>query len=180
MYDSCKYSGTFEHFWSITSTIVNISSNSAWSIKMYVCTVLARSMSNTFSVDDISHVTHLHLHVKCLLFIIFSKISEYKNFKKISAVVDELLHASAAKKNSAFSEPFVVKMSISPPKNQSYPSFMFKTNRFVRSEVLAAVTMNNSDFLDVTSCQNLLPPSSGQNTNFSQVYIMSHPRKYYS
>lgn len=176
MYDSCKYSGTFEHFWPITSTIVNISGNSAWSIKMYVCTVLTGSMSNIFSIDNISHVTYLHLHVKCLLFITFSKISEYKNFKKISAVVNELLRASAAKKNSTFSEPFVVKMSISPPKNQSYPSFMFKTNRFVRSEVLTAIITNNSVILDVTSCQNLLPPSSGQN----KVYIMSHPRKYYS
>lgn len=31
----------------------------------------------TLSVD-ISHVTHLHLRVKCLLFITFSKVSEYK------------------------------------------------------------------------------------------------------
>jgi len=32
-------------------------------------------------------------------------------------VVNELLHASAAKQNSTFPESFVVKMSISPPKN---------------------------------------------------------------
>ena len=65
-------------------------------------------------------------------------------------MVNELLHASAAKQNSIFSEPFVVEMSIGPPKNQSYPNFIFKTNRFVQSEVLTAVTMNNSVFLDVT------------------------------
>jgi len=33
MYISCKYSGTFEHMWSITLTTVNISGNNAWSIK---------------------------------------------------------------------------------------------------------------------------------------------------
>lgn len=96
-------------------------------------------------------------------------------------MVNELLHASAAKHNSTFSEPFVVKMSNSPPKKQSHPNFMFKTNCFLRSEVLTAVTTNNSVFLEVTPCQNLLPPSSRQNrSEFPQVYIMSHPRKHYS
>jgi len=68
---------------------------------MYVCTVLASSMSNIFGVD-VSHVTHLHLHVKCLLFITFSKISEYKNFKEINAVLNELLHASLRKRTAHF------------------------------------------------------------------------------
>jgi len=72
-----------------------------------------------------------------------------------------------------------VKILISPPKNQSYPNSMFKTNRFVQSEVLTAVAMNKSVFLDVTPCQDPLPPSLGQNrSKFAQVYIMSHPRKY--
>jgi hypothetical protein len=44
--------------------------------------VLTSSISNTISIDDISHVIHLHLHVKCLLFTAFSKISEYKISRK--------------------------------------------------------------------------------------------------